>query len=185
MRLGNNVIHPSVILSLPPLPSSRHAGDRDGDNQKTRQGKEKRKRKRGARGTTSRGNQKATFPIQTRDGRETATDAHARTPPPLRWTMHVQVATVNLPSFQKLSVAGRLKATAHQALQTLCATYQATPCFGPLATGLLDPLNFPCTPRLDTAGSDFILLFLFSSTNSRRPHGIIFGKWLINGLPNS
>lgn len=49
---------------------------------------------------------------------------------------------VNFPSFQKLSVAAASKPR----LQALCGTYQASPCFGAPATGLLDLLKFPCTP---------------------------------------
>lgn len=129
----NNVIHPSVILSLP-LPSSRHRSDGSGEQANTARERKKKKRKKkwGARATATRGNQKAKF-LSRRETDETAT---TRTqgptqPPPLRWTMHVQVATVNLPSFQKLSVAARLKATAHQASWRCVQPIKRHPALGP------------------------------------------------------
>lgn len=128
----NNVIHPSVILSLP-LPSSRHRSDGSGDKQ-TRQGKEKRKKEK------RNGEQERQRPEGIRrpnsypGARPTRQQRRARKDPPnppLRWTMHVQVATVNLPSFQKLSVAARLKATAHQASWRCVQPIKRHPALGP------------------------------------------------------
>lgn len=137
-EVRNNVIHPSVICPCPfrPLATQAMEAETTKHGRKER-GKKREKEETGARPTT-RGNQQAKF-LSRLERTQGPTQPSALFM--LTGTMYV-VANVNLLSFQKLSVAARLKATAHQA----CATYQATPCFWAPATGLLDPLNFPCTP---------------------------------------
>lgn len=80
----NNVIHPSVILSLP-LPSSRHRSDGSGDKQ-TRQGKEKRKKKKemGSKSDSDHRESEGQILIHARDRRD-SNDAHARTHPTPPW----------------------------------------------------------------------------------------------------
>lgn len=129
----NNVIHPSVILSLP-LPSSRHRSDGSGEQANTARERKKKKRKKkwGARATATRGNQKAKF-LSRRETDETATtrtQGPTQPPPALD---HACTSSYREPSlFPKAISCSPPQSHGTPGLLALCATYQATPCFGPL-----------------------------------------------------
>lgn len=189
----NNVIHPSVIC---PCPFRRHANDGSADKPKYYRKKEKRDKRNGNKTDDQRGIRSAIITLQSRDARHSSERAGndplpPPSPPPsfalsfgdrTGWTMYV-VAMYHEPSlFPKAISCSSLKATTNQASQALCGTYQASPCCVAPATGLLDPLKFPCTPPSGYHRIGFYLTF-HQQKSLRLPHGI-FGIAKKMAYPN-
>lgn len=109
-------------------------------------------------------------------------------------TMYVvsyEIYPWNLSSFQKLSVAGSLKATTDQASKRSVEPYQASPCFGAPATQVSLAWSIEVSMHnpsgwMDTAGSDFHLTF-FSSSNKKVSSSFAWQIWqlLRNGLTHN
>lgn len=167
-EVRNNVIYPTVICPW----SSRHSSYGRLETTKHGNGKIKEEKKERGPRPTIRENQKAKLL-----SRRTRQQRRARKPLAL---FLYRSSYVNLPSFQKLPVAARLKATAHQAFRRCVQPIKRHPAFGPLPP---DPFELSMHTPSGYRRIGFYFTFHQQTLVVFTWHNI--WQWLTNDLPNS